>query len=249
MPTILSFSQGNFAANRIGVRAPLISQMPGLKVWWFPRLSLAQSPNQAPGGATLSLAGSGQVFQPTYLQMPGSSTQTVSVETGIAQESNFTLMMVARTVATAHFSSMFYCQASGPSSGAMFYLYNVGSQIASSVTGPQSGTPPVMQLTAGAAQNWGFYALRCQNGVGVRQFAKTDGNKTADTLSAIAPTLSPTPWRMGMGLFSALDNAALDIAFAGIVSGPTAGSALSDTLVEQCFQSVKYSLSFDNMAI
>jgi hypothetical protein len=254
MPIIRRYgSPANFGGNRIGVRAPDLSLMPGLQLWWFPRTSLEASPNQAPGGPAPTVMHAGMTFTDTYVTMPGSSTDQIAFDTGIHQATNFTVMMVARSSATAHYSSLFNCVTTGPSTGFDLYLYHVGNLIQSSVTGPQSGTPPTLALSgaypAGASKDWGFYALRCHNGYGVTQFAKTDGDKTANTLSAIAPTLSAQTIKIGTDVFSGLANAAFDFCFASIIAGPTTDSALSDALVEQCYQSVKYSLSFDDIPV
>lgn len=249
MPTIMTYAQGSFAGNRLGVRAPPTAQMPGLQLWWFPRISLGASPNQAPNGPPLVAVGGGGTFQPTYVSMPGSQTTAINFETSIPDAANATLMCVARTSAPARVSSMIAsAPGTAPNNGSEMNIYNVGSAMGM-FSPPVLSSNTQISLDVGATQPWGFYAMRVQSGAGITGWAKTNG-KTANYPSASAHTVGTATYRIGMmNPTIGSNNAALDIAFVGIVSGATAGSALADALVEQCYQSVKYGLSFDGITI
>jgi hypothetical protein len=245
-PTSSIISGANFAANPTGLRLPA---MPDAKLWCFPRRA-GPTINLINGAALAELAGgasvaSGPVYRESWVDCYG---QGIGFETGIADATNGTIMCVSKAPGQAGGAGraahpMIDCSVPN---GVYTYIYNYANQFTTYVAGMMSGQI-VINLTGGAANAWGFYAISWAQGGNVSVYAMTD-NQSVTQAGIGNRALGTNTFKLctqPLGAAAAQTSEG-SMAFAGILTGTSPSAALSADQIGAVYRSMQYALALDD---
>jgi hypothetical protein len=253
LPTATIIAGSDFSANPAATRLPALSNPADLKLWCFPR---APGPtiNLADGSILEELAGgssvaSGPIYRKAWVDFYG---QGIGLETGVADGANGTLIVIAKAPGQSGGGG----RASAPlidnstPSGIQFLLYNYADTLNFYVAGLMPGGASAINLTGGAPNCWGFYALTWQSGAGggVAAYALTD-NQIVTMSSSASRALGSNTFKMGSQPAGASAGATSECseAFGGLLIGSSPTACLSADAIADIRRSLQFALAPDGL--